>query len=719
MSAGHGVSGMIAMLAALGAVLVPAPSAWAQSAPDCELPGGTIGIPEFEDHLTRNAPPRAVPGPDAPDTLPNTVHLRTLHQTYNRVYWFALHDGSLWFKPNREITGVDGGWGRVDTPDCLDGRIVAISADDDELVALDENRRIYELDQILSDPALWNWSTRWGNPFWTGDGWNVPPGRTWHWSVVSNVEDETWLDPAGNHHRIGDGKVSHIWLLSDDGQRFTYLDPWLPRDLSYEACGPLRGRFQAETLVSSGSTLLTVNRYGDLWTRVYDFDIAGADPVFFSYAYEDQRGVSDPDIQLPGAPWVAQPKVPGTITDRISIFKRGTGVIERTLRIEGTDADGTTGFWQKDIGAGSPHPWINHESRQIDPVAPGARDVWEFVPTGEPLQGHLLDNRPDHALSLATVGPSADRVYTRGLDRRPELEAGDGLAGPDDWSAVLTDFNLYCSPTTMRVWVGADVAFDLRLHVTDTIRQSPIPAGLTDTSRGARLTVEVPAPLWDRRAEQPPAVQEFLETELDGRWTSTTFEASLTEISVPELDWRFVHAEAPPPDDCGTLAPVCNGLASLSEELAPLDQVLGPFDEGANELEPLVIVLREALAYTEQTVRDAAQTSGGCDSLAEPLDALATATADVRGALEAVETAAGDRSETLRRVVASAADLADLASSLCAAPTDQVGAPDDEAGGAAPDAGEDGTDGLPATGGGFALLGLVALGAAGALRRPC
>lgn len=709
-----------AVLAAATATLtltaVPA-TAQDDPPPRCVLPGGTIGVPEVEDHVTASQPPRAIPDPEAPAALPDAVHLRGMTETSNRQYWFALHEGSLWFRPNAEVTGVDGGWGRVPTPDCLDGRIEAISADDDELVALDAQRTIHQLDQVLADPALWNWSTRWGNPFWTDQaGWDVPPGHAWDWSVVSNVEDETWLDPAGNHHRIGDGKVSHIWLLGEDQRTYTYLDPWLPKDLSYEMCGPHRGRFVAESMVSSGSVVLVVNRYGDLFSRVYDFDIAGADPVFFSYAYEDQRGADDPDIQLPGAPWVVQPKVPGEITDRISITKSGTGVVERTLRIEGRDADGHTGYWQKDVGDGSAHPWVNATSTQVDPVADGAGDVWEFVRTDEPLRGTLLDNRPDHDLARATLGPARDRAYGHALDQRGDLAEGV-------WAASIPDFSLTCSPSTMRVEVAGGVVLDLRLHVTDTIRQSPEEAGLTDDPRGARLAVEVPPALWESRDQQPAAVQAFLD-QLDGRWTLTTFEASLDRIEVPDLDWTFTHAERDTAAaDCGALAPVCDGLDGVSASLTPLDEVLAPFDVAGRDLEPLVIVLQEAVAFTQHAVEDVVATDAGCEALEPALDQLRDATADVAAAMDTLGELLGDRSRTLRPAVDRAIEVGSLLAACTTTASDPHRprpAPSPEP--TTTDERRDGPIGgdrppLPSTGGSAAALGLALVAAAVGARR--
>ena len=55
-------------------------------------------------------------------------------------------------------------------PLCFDGRVASISLDDDELIALDTARRIYTMDNALKDASAFNWTNRWGTPFWTGPG---------------------------------------------------------------------------------------------------------------------------------------------------------------------------------------------------------------------------------------------------------------------------------------------------------------------------------------------------------------------------------------------------------------------------------------------------------------------------------------------------------------------------------------------------------------------
>ena len=180
------------------------------------------------------------------------------------------------------------------------------------------------MDGALGDPLLFNWTSRWGAPFWQGAGWELPGGtRTWAWSVLSYPEDRTYRDSAGNDFPVGEAKVSHLWQLGAGGRRLTFNDPWLPRDSSYQMCGPHRGRFRAADMAASGSTIFVIGRHGDMFTRVYDFDQSGHNPLFENYSYEDQRGRPEPAIQLPPHPWIEQPKIRGRITGLITIEKVG------------------------------------------------------------------------------------------------------------------------------------------------------------------------------------------------------------------------------------------------------------------------------------------------------------------------------------------------------------------------------------------------------------
>lgn len=474
-----------------------APPAAAQSLPEVLTEGAreqscraiaasTVGVPDEIAADAPGGPPASWPAAPAGTALPPQVVLRTRTASFNRLFEFALHGGTLFTRRR----GDDGPWRAVPVPACFAGRVDSISVDDDELVALDDAQRVYTMDNALKDPLLWNWSARWGTPVWLGPGYALPGGvLAWSWSVISKVEDGSWTDPAGNRTPIGDGKVSHIWGLRTGGQRLTFWDPWLPLDEAYEACGPHRGRFRAVNLSASGSHLFVIGAHGDLFTRLYDFDISGHDPVFFRYAYEDQRGKGDgAPIQLPAEPWRRQPKIPGEITSAISIHKIGTGAIHRILRVEGR-REGRTGYWERDLAA---------------PAAAG----WTFHATGEPLTRPLLDN-PARDTSTLDLGPGEDRRYV--MD-------GPGLSGE------IEDFSVYCSPARLRLREADGTTRELTLHHVDGLRQQPRGRGLDDLPRTQPGAIESPG----------------------GRFELVTVRATLDEIVVEEKGWRFRHAGPQP-----------------------------------------------------------------------------------------------------------------------------------------------------------------------------
>src|SRR3954451_819639 len=344
-----------------------------------ELFGGTAGLHEKAAQRALQQglfAPVAIAGGPVPAGLPARVDLRSLTRTFNRRYAFALLDGHVYFRP---VAGT--AWRRLPVPSCFDGDVRAISVDDDELLAVDSARHVFTMDGALRDTVWFNWTERWGPPFWTGAGRRLPPGSRWSWSVLSPLEDHTWTDPAGNRQPVGDAKVSHVFMLRGGVQRVVYMAPWLPSDDSYEECGPQRGRFRAIALSAAASTVFVMDRSGAMYTRTNDFDMSGADSFFLKYSYADQRGRSGAPIQLPPLDWVRQPRIRGSVRDAISIDKTGPGSDSRMLGVAGAG-----GFWEKALTAQS----------------------WRFVGTGQTL------GRPVRNRGPVRLGPSADRAYSDG-----------------------------------------------------------------------------------------------------------------------------------------------------------------------------------------------------------------------------------------------------------------------------------------------------------------
>ena len=479
-----------------------------------EMEGGTAGARELDP---TNVPDvgnglHAGDATTAPASLPSVVPFKTGTETFNRRYWFALRDGRVWFRSNQSVTGIDQPWRELPVPPCLYGQVTGIQVDDDEMIALDAERRVYVMDHAYREPELFNWTTRWGPLFWLGNGRTLPAGnRAWAWSVISPREDKTWSDDAGHAHAVGDDKVSHIWMLQDHGRRMAFIDPWLAKDDSYEMCGPHRGRFRAVNLAASGSTIFVVGRYGDLYTRLFDFDISGSDPLFFRYSYDDQRKAKNPVIQLPSPGWVAQPKVPGTITDVITVEKRGAGAIKRTLRVEGRDARGRTGYWEKDVSA----------------------RAWKFKKTGRRLLGTVLSNarRDTSARGLA---PSTDRRYVHRADllKRRVLPSGA-------WAAEVQDFNVACSPAHVRIRLGGRSEVRLLLHTTDGLRLNPRARGLDGTLRDQYGAIEVPRAT---RTSSDRRVRAWVKKTFGSRrFTEVPINVSKTELKVDTVNWAFTY----------------------------------------------------------------------------------------------------------------------------------------------------------------------------------
>ena len=467
------------------------------------LAGGTIGLPERADETGRNGTDEGNPlklgdKTDAPSSLPAQVIFRSTTQTFNRRYQFVLADKTIWYKSNTAVTKLKEPWARLPVSNCFAGKVRGISVDDDELVAVDEERWIYGMDGALRTPKQFNWSLRWGPLFWTGPGRHLPTGiSAWSWSVVSKIEDKTWPDDAGNAHAVGDGKVSHIWMLSNKGQRLTYIDPWLAADESYELCTPARGRFRAANMSASGSTVFIIGRHGDMYTRLYDFDIAGADPLFFDYSYEDQRGADDPVIQLPSPAWIHQPKIPGAITDRISIHKVGALSVRRELRVEGVRS-GKVGYWHKDIRASK----------------------WSFTSTGGKLVGAKLDN-PKRDTTAVGLGPSEDRRY------RGTIPGG---------VVTIANFNTYCTPSRVQVKLTGGRTVDLLLHTTDNIREFKRARGLDDKPRMFNGTLEVPSAV---RKSTDPQVKAFLTGLGGGQFVRANLDGTASNLTFRKQPWSL------------------------------------------------------------------------------------------------------------------------------------------------------------------------------------
>ncbi len=422
------------------------------------LPDLGLGL---ETAITGGAPAT----PEVAATLPDIVHLRDTQESYNDTHYYAVRDGNLYVKANRELTGVDEPWRHLLQPSCLQDRVTAVSVDGTVILALDQDRWLYTLDTVPYGPLNLGWTRRWGAFFWTDLGEQIPEDvSAWATSHLSG-EDKIYIDSAGREQDVYG--ILTVYALRGDGLRITYMDPWLPSDESREVCGPERGTVALAGLSGSGSTVMVISRSGEIYTRLYEFDISGGNSLFFDYSWQDQDGVADPLVQLPAPDWIHHPRVPGKVTQRLSLRQIAPDTTHRIMRIEGLDDSGHSGYWEKDLS----------ESR------------WRFTRTDEALRGTLLP-------------------WTGALRYEPEDSRYSGSI--DGIDAEVLDFNPYCSPATLRLHIGEGAPLDLVLHSTDGLRQERRARGLTAQPHVYRSAIEVPKSLWDARDRQPEAVRTFL-----------------------------------------------------------------------------------------------------------------------------------------------------------------------------------------------------------------
>lgn len=347
-------------------------------------------------------------------SLPNQIFLKTRTETFSDKFEFALEDGKIWM---RSLGGI---WEELvpsNRHNPAPERFKEISADGENLIAVGEDNVIYYLKTFNL-----RWMPKWGMPF--RKRLSPPEGNRALAISHRGPYAGGYEDIDGIFHKIGAG-VTTLYALSKNGLKITYADPWLPPNFSRSICGPRRNRFVSESMSASASTLFVINSAGEMFTRLADFDTIGKNP-FLKYTFIRDEKTPSKVRSLPGEDWFEQPRIKnGTITKNITIFASGRGNAARTLRVEGINNQGVSGFFEKNIKAAE----------------------WTFVPvSGKQItETFLTDKEP-------RLGPSMDEdisgVFSTRIHEIP---------------ATLLDFNPECSPATLQLKVGGK-SLNLILH---------------------------------------------------------------------------------------------------------------------------------------------------------------------------------------------------------------------------------------------------------------
>jgi hypothetical protein len=295
-------------------------------------------------------------GAAAPPSEPVTV--KTPVTTFARDWDLAVVDGTIWRRPRPpegQRTPPVGAWellppaglpaprGRIDALKELvpavrifatPARIAKLSADGENIIAVDEGGRVY-----YAKLATLDWDDVWGPPGLSAP-LVLPPS---HKGFSISHRKQPYTDIDGNTHRAGPGVTTLYVLTADD--RIVYADPWLPPTLDHEICPPERGRLRLVALSASASTIAVMDDAGRVFTRLADFDTIGNNPALpYTWQRGRRAGLLENVRSLPPEDWRLQPRIPGRHTTSLTIFQTGSGNAARRLRVEGEG-----GTWEKDI----------------------------------------------------------------------------------------------------------------------------------------------------------------------------------------------------------------------------------------------------------------------------------------------------------------------------------------------------------------------------------
>jgi hypothetical protein len=419
---------------------------------------------------------------------------------------YALEDGKLWVKPNPLGAGTKGDWALFDGTGApggkkapsfrADSKLVSFATEGLMVVAVSEHGRFYFWQPTLFEPTVWHDEA--GQPL--AGALLLPPNRDWTFSMSVAVApkkrltpmhdiDAYWEDISGN--KIEFGFTATIYVLDPDGQRIRFWDTGLPPAFYKAFATPERGRFVAERIAASGSTVFVVDRSGKMFTRMFDYEMFGACPgLRFTFenkkrtkAAEEILPLFEAERTLPLPGWREQPSIPlegkAQATTGISIHMTGKGNAARELRVQGRDAGGRCGYFFKPVFA----------------------EGWSFAPTDECFDA-----------AIAIANPPPGRVLGRPLDK---VYAGQlKQEGAPSLPVELRDFYYYETPATLRV-SAAGRTLDLTLHTFDawgpTVEQSEHPSLVGSAFGEPKLllaTLEIPDALL---SSKDPTVKQIID----------------------------------------------------------------------------------------------------------------------------------------------------------------------------------------------------------------
>jgi hypothetical protein len=254
-----------------------------------------------------------------------------------------------------------------------------------------------------------------------------------------------------------------------------------------------------------------------MYTQTYDFDISGADTLFFRYTYDPEKGrgfqynnllsVLGERRVIPIQGWQKQKKISGKITDRITIYKKPDNPQIKVLRVEGVK-EGKNGFFEKSI----------------------QEKTWKFVPTNQELKGMILEN---------TSRDSSHK--TLGIDNSSSFTGDIGKL-----TISIPNFHYQCTPNKFIIRDKKTAhQVTLKFHHHPLIRLAPRAPGLSDKELPLKGAIEVP----DNLKIDSPEIKKFiLKNFKKQKFTNVKISATLYELVIKKLlrfKWKLQRVKNP------------------------------------------------------------------------------------------------------------------------------------------------------------------------------
>jgi hypothetical protein len=186
--------------------------------------------------------------------LSDSMPLKNSTRAFTHKFLFRLINGKIWVKSALPSDGnaeweLLNGHGlpakkKGSAPYSISGRLIGISADGDNLIAVDNHNIVY-----YTKTYNWEWKDHFSAIPFTSQLKLPAKRRAWGISHRGSYM-KYYNDIDGNPHSVSAG-VTTLYLLGEKGDMIYYADPWLPPRFAHIIDTPARGTFIAENMRSA------------------------------------------------------------------------------------------------------------------------------------------------------------------------------------------------------------------------------------------------------------------------------------------------------------------------------------------------------------------------------------------------------------------------------------------------------------------------------------